>query len=82
MERSQRNNNYNNCTAGWRMWFTENWSYEHAVDTELRIHPGEWDTQTSLEFWNKNGSPNLGQTTRPSDIKKERKKKKREPAES
>ena len=31
----------------------------------VRIIPGEWYTQISLEFWNKNGSPNLGQTTRP-----------------
>ena len=26
---------------------------------------GEWDAQTSPGFWDTNGSPNLGQTTRP-----------------
>ena len=30
------------------------------------ICPGEWDTQSSLEFWDANRSPNLVQTTRPS----------------
>ena len=30
-----------------------------------RITPEEWDTQTLLWFWDANGSPNHGQTTRP-----------------
>ena len=29
--------------------------------------PEEWDAQTSLIFWVTNKSPNLGQTTRPTD---------------
>ena len=32
---------------------------------QLRIRPREWDAQTSLGFWDINGSPNLGQTNRP-----------------
>ena len=28
--------------------------------------PAEWDAQDSLEFWYTNGSPNLGQMTKPS----------------
>ena len=36
------------------------------VDAQPRRHPRKWDTQTSLEFWDTNGSTNLGQTTRPS----------------
>ena len=31
------------------------------------IRPEEWDAQPSLRFWDTNGSPNLGQTTRHSD---------------
>ena len=30
-----------------------------------KIRPEQWDVQTSLGFWDTNGSPNLGQTTRP-----------------
>ena len=30
------------------------------------ISPRKWDTQTSLGFWDTNGSPNLSQMTRPS----------------
>ena len=56
------------------------------VYAQPRIRLGEWDAQTSLGFWDTNGSPNLGQMTRPSDNqqlqkKKKKKKKKREPAE-
>ena len=32
-----------------------------------RIRPGKRDAQTSQGFWDTNGSPDLGQTTRPSD---------------
>ena len=35
------------------------------VYVQPRICPGEWDTQTPMGFWDINGSPNLGQTTRP-----------------
>ena len=40
------------------------WSNEQA---QLGIRPGEWEAQTSLRFWDTNGSLKLGQTTRPSD---------------
>ena len=35
------------------------------VYAQPRISPREWDAQTPLGFWDINGSPNLGQTTRP-----------------
>ena len=35
------------------------------VYAQPRIRPGEWDAQTPLGFWDTNGPPNLGQTTRP-----------------
>ena len=35
------------------------------VYVQPRICPGECDAQTPLGFWDTNGSPNLGQTTRP-----------------
>ena len=41
------------------------WSYEQTVYAQPRICPGVWDTQTPLEFWDTNGSTNIGQTTRP-----------------
>ena len=34
-------------------------SNKDSVDTS--ISPGEWDVQNSLEFWDTNRSPNLGQ---------------------
>ena len=37
--------------------------------------PGEWHTQTPLGLWLTNGSPNIGQTTRP--FSNQQKKKKR-----
>ena len=37
------------------------------VYAQTRIHPGEWDTQTSLGFCEANGSSNLEQMIRPSD---------------
>ena len=42
----------------------EDWPYEQMVYAQPRICPGEWDAQTPLG-WITNGSPNLGQTTRP-----------------
>ena len=43
----------------------EIWPYEQMVYAQLRIYHGEWDAQTPLEYWDTNGSPNLGQTTGP-----------------
>ena len=34
------------------------------IYAQPRISPGEWDAQTPLGFWDTNGSPNLGLTTR------------------
>ena len=31
----------------------------------VAVLPGEWHTQTPMELWHTNGSPNLGQMTRP-----------------
>ena len=45
----------------------EIWPYEQVEYAQLRTHPGEWDAQSSLGFWDTNKSPNLGQTTKPSD---------------
>ena len=36
----------------------------------IGIHPGKWDAQNSLGFWDTNGSLNRCQTTRPSGSKK------------
>ena len=41
-----------------------------------RIRPRKLGAQNSLEFWDTNGSPNLGQTTRPTDSQQTKKKKK------
>ena len=40
-----------------------------------RICPGEWDTQNSLRFWDTNGLPDLGKTTKPSNSEKKPPKK-------
>ena len=42
----------------------ENRPYEYMVYVQSRFCPGEWDTETSLGSWDKNGSPNIDQTTR------------------
>ena len=42
----------------------EIWPYEQIIYAQPRIFPGEWDTQTSLGFWDTNGSLNIDQTTR------------------
>ena len=47
------------------------------VHAQPRIRHGKWDAQTSMGFWNTNGSPNLGQTTRPCNNKKTKKKRER-----
>ena len=40
---------------------------EQIVYAWPRIYPGERDAQNSRGIWDKNGSPNLCQTTRPID---------------
>ena len=35
------------------------------VFAQHTIRPGKWDAQTPLGFWDTNGSPDLGQMTRP-----------------
>ena len=42
----------------------EIWPYEQIVYAQHRICPRKWDAKSTLGFWNANGSPNLGQTTR------------------
>ena len=37
------------------------------VYAQLKMCLWEWDAQCSLGCWDTNRSPNLGQTTRPSD---------------
>ena len=44
------------------------------IYAQPRISPRKWDVQNSLGFWDTNGSPNLGQKTRPSDSKKKKKR--------
>ena len=46
------------------VWFP---LYEQMVYAQSGIRPRKWDAQNLLGFWDKNGSSNLGQTTRPSD---------------
>ena len=53
----------------------EIWPDEQVVSALLRIHPGEWDSQSSIGFWDTNESSNLDQMTRPSDCKKKKEKK-------
>ena len=43
------------------------WSYEQMVYAQPRTHHRKWDAINCLGFWDKNGSSNLGQTTRPND---------------
>ena len=50
------------------------WPYEQVVYAQPRTSPGEWDVQISLWFWVTNRSPNLSQTTRPSDSQQKKKK--------
>ena len=39
--------------------------YEQLVYVQANICPGEWHTQTPMGFWDKNGSLNHSQATRP-----------------
>ena len=48
---------------------------KQVVYAQNRIHFEEWNTQTSLGFWDENELPNLGQTTLSSDSQKKKKKK-------
>ena len=41
--------------------------YKQVVYAQPRIHPEEWDVQTSLGLWNTNRSPNLSQTSKLND---------------
>ena len=42
------------------------------VYAQSRIYSGEWNTNTSLGFWETNRSPNLSQMTRLSDSQQKR----------
>ena len=55
----------------------ELWPYEQMVYEQHRIRSRKCDAQNSLGFWDTNGSPNLGQTTRLSDCQRKKKKKKK-----
>ena len=44
------------------------------IYAQPRIRPEEWDAQSSLGFWDTNGWPNLGQTTRPRDSHQQKKR--------
>ena len=39
--------------------------------------PGKWDKETPMGFWLTNGSPNLGQMTRPYNNNQQKKSKKK-----
>ena len=45
----------------------EIWSYYQMLFAQTRIPSGEWNTYQKLGFWDKDRSPNLSQTSRPSD---------------
>ena len=42
---------------------------------QFRIYPGKYDAQIPLGFWDINGSPNIGQTTRPHSNQQQQQKK-------
>ena len=64
--------------TGWGGWLT--WNLAKSLNLTIRtnaqssIRPGKWKAQTSLGFCDTNGSPNLGQTTRPSDSQQQKKR--------
>ena len=64
--------------TGWEKWSFRNCArnlnlpYEQVVYAQRGIRPIEWDAESSLWFWDTNGSPNLGQTTRPNDSKQKK----------
>ena len=45
----------------------EIWPFCQMGYAQTRIHPGEWETQNSLGFWDTNWSPNPSWKTRTSD---------------
>ena len=50
------------------------WPKKQMVYTQSSLSPEEWDTQTPLVFWYTNGSPYLGQTSRPNNNQQEKEK--------
>ena len=56
----------------------EIWPFEELVYAQLGICPRKWDEKSFQGFLDKNGSPNLGQTTKPIDSQQKKKKKKKE----
>ena len=56
--------------------------YEKMVYAQTRIYLREWDVQSSLGFWDTNGSHNLGQMSRPRDSRQKKKKKKEKKRET
>ena len=58
--------------------------YKKMVYAQPGIRPRKWDAQSSLGFWDTDGSSNLGRTTRPCESQQQQQQqqqKKREPAE-
>ena len=66
-------------TSGWRRWSTGNCErkWDLTIRTSGICTTRNWScyTQSSLGVWNTNKSPNLGQTTRPSNSQPKKKKK-------
>ena len=52
------------------------WPYKQVIYAQPRICPRERDAPSFLGFWDTNRSPNLGKTTRSSDIQQKKKKRK------
>ena len=53
----------------------EVWPRKQMVYTQPRISPREWNAQNSQGSWDTNGSPNLGQMTRPCNNQQQQLKK-------
>ena len=51
----------------------EIWLHEQMVKAQPRIYPGKWVAKIPLEFWDTDGSSNLGQTTKLSDSQQKKK---------
>ena len=69
-------------TTGWARWSTgkraRNWNLTIRInDSQPSICPGKWHAQTPMGLWRTNGSPNLGQKTRPYNQQKKKKKRKK-----
>ena len=50
------------------------WPCKQVVYARFEICPEEWDTLSSLGFWDTNGSSLLGQMTSPSDNQQKEKR--------